>query len=82
MNKAIKKVFSFNSMHVFSSYKFLISCEYFSTIFGNVTIDVISMGNLLFHNFILVIQICNVEISLNDHCFLLYSFNFQMTPKS
>ena len=78
MNKAIKKVFSFNSMHVFSSYKFLIS----STIFGNVTIDVISMGNLLFHNFILVIQICNVEISLNDHCFLLYSFNFQMTPKS
>ena len=43
MNKAINKVFSFNSMHAFSSYKFLKSCEIFFDNFW-ATSPLTSMG--------------------------------------
>ena len=66
MDKAINEVFSFNSMHAFSSYKFLKSCICL-TIFGDVTIDV---NGKMFHFFVCVCFLVFVvffffKISLN-----------------
>ena len=64
MNKAIYKIISLNSMHAFSRYNFLKSCEIFFDNFW-ATSPLTSMGKWLFHKFhkiqTVVFETCNVE---------------------